>query len=196
MHDDHFLIVEAASSWADGYDYNHWLPWSPESTGKPEGHSFTYVGLNYFYFAIMKFLGVADPKILMLINRLLHGLFSILIIYFSIKITEKISNQKNAVTVGWILALLWMMPFLSVRNLVEITCIPFILWSVWLMLKNEKRRNFLFAGLMMGNGCIFQISGWRFALFGSSLFFSVEMGAVFIVLNWCFNCVWINTRIG
>jgi hypothetical protein len=24
MHDDHFLIVEAASSWADGFDYNHW----------------------------------------------------------------------------------------------------------------------------------------------------------------------------
>lgn len=183
MHDDHFLIVEAASSWADGYDYNHWLPWSPESTGKPEGHSFTYVGLNYFYFAIMKFLGVADPKILMLINRLLHGLFSILIVYFSIKITEKISNQKNAVTVGWILALLWMMPFLSVRNLVEITCIPFILWSVWLMLKNEKRRNFLFAGLMMGMAVSFRYQVGVFALGLAAVYFFQWKWAQFLLFS-------------
>ncbi|MBL7899477.1 MAG: hypothetical protein JNJ99_13140, partial [Crocinitomicaceae bacterium] len=38
MHDDHFLVIEASSSWVDGYDYNHWLPWSPESKGVPEGH--------------------------------------------------------------------------------------------------------------------------------------------------------------
>ena len=80
MHDDHFLIVEAASSWVDGYDYNNWLPWSPGNTGVPHGHSFTYVGLNYFYFYIMKFLGVSDPKILMLINRIIHALFSSAII--------------------------------------------------------------------------------------------------------------------
>lgn len=183
MHDDHFLIVEAASSWADGYDYNHWLPWSPESTGKPEGHSFTYVGLNYIYFAIMKFLGVADPKILMLINRLLHGLFSVLIVYFSIKITEKISNQKHAVTVGWILALLWMMPFLSVRNLVEITCIPFILWSVWLMLKNEDRRNFLFAGLMMGMAVSFRYQVGVFAVGVAAVYFFQWKWAQFLLFS-------------
>ena len=26
MHDDHFLVIEAAQSWVDGYDYNNWLP--------------------------------------------------------------------------------------------------------------------------------------------------------------------------
>ena len=36
MHDDHFLVIEASASWAHGYDYNHWLPWSPLSDGKPE----------------------------------------------------------------------------------------------------------------------------------------------------------------
>ena len=53
MHDDHFLIVEASASWVDGFDYNHWLPWSPENQGVPEGHSFTYVGLNFFFFALL-----------------------------------------------------------------------------------------------------------------------------------------------
>lgn len=183
MHDDHFLIVEAASSWADGYDYNHWLPWSPESTGKPEGHSFTYVGLNFFYFYYMKFLGVADPKILMLINRLLHALFSVLIVSFSIKITEKISNKRNAVTVGWMLALLWMIPFLSVRNLVEITCIPFILWSIWLMLKDEKKRSFLLAGIMMGLAVSFRYQVGVFAVGFAAVYFFQWKWARFLLFS-------------
>lgn len=142
MHDDHFLIIEASSSWSDGYDYNNWLPWSENSHGTPEGHSFTYVGLNYIYFVCMKALGVLDPKILMLINRLLHAVFSLLILHFSYKITQRLGTQKQAITVGWILAFLWVLPFLSVRNLVEITCIPFMLWGMWLTIKNPTARNF------------------------------------------------------
>ena len=34
MHDDHFLVVESSASWADGNDYNNWLSWSQEKTGK------------------------------------------------------------------------------------------------------------------------------------------------------------------
>ena len=33
MHDDHFLIIEASSSWVAGYDYNNWLPWTEGNTG-------------------------------------------------------------------------------------------------------------------------------------------------------------------
>ena len=28
MHDDHFLIIESSNSWANGTDYNNWLPWT------------------------------------------------------------------------------------------------------------------------------------------------------------------------
>lgn len=164
MHDDHFLIIEASSSWVDGYDYNHWLPWSPGSTGQPEGHSFTYVGINYIYFYLFKSFGISDPKILMLINRLFHALFSMLIVYFGIKITEKLSTKKNAVVVGWLLALLWIMPFLSVRNLVEFTTIPFIMWGIWLLLKNDWKWNFLFAGLLLGMAVSFRYQVGVFAL--------------------------------
>lgn len=162
MHDDHFLVIEASSSWVDDYDYNHWLPGSEGNKG-PEGHSFTYVGLNYIYFSVFKGIGISDPKILMLINRLLHAFFSLLVVYFGIRITEKLSNKKNAVTVGWFLALLWIIPFLSVRNLVEVTCIPFIMWSIWLMIKNTDMEhiknnfwNYLFAGLLMGMAVSFR----------------------------------------
>jgi hypothetical protein len=150
MHDDHFLVIEASASWAHGYDYNHWLPWSPLSDGKPEGHSFTYVGLNYFYFVLMKAIGIVDPKVLMLINRLVHAAFSLLIVHFGFKITQKLGSRELAVKVGWILALLWVLPFLSVRNLVEIVCIPFIMWGIWLVIKGDKYSRFLLAGLILG----------------------------------------------
>jgi hypothetical protein len=164
MHDDHFLIIEAASSWSDGYDYNNWLPWSAGNQGFPDGHSFTYVGLNYIYFVVFKFLGISDPKTLMLINRLFHAVFSLLIISYGIKITEYISNRKNAVVIGWLLALLWIMPFLSVRNLVEITAIPFLMAGVWVALQNKKKASLFYAGILIGMAVAFRYQVGIFAV--------------------------------
>ena len=171
MHDDHFLIVEASASWVDGFDYNNWLPWSPMSDGLPEGHSFTYVGLHYLYFALLKGIGIVDPKTLMLFSRLLQGAFSLLIVSYSIKITEKLGTKKNAIIVGWILALLWVLPFLSVRNLVEITCIPFMLWGIWLTLKNENSKRFLYAGLLLGMAVSFRYQVGVFAVGMAAVYF-------------------------
>lgn len=151
MHDDHFLTIETPSSWVHHVDEGGWLPWSKEFKGEPQGHSFTYVGLNFLFFKSCHFLGINDPKIIMIINRLLHAFLSILVVYFGVKITEKISNRKNAITVGWILALLWLMPFMSVRNLVEMVAIPFLMWGMWLLLQAEQRKQyFLYAGLFIG----------------------------------------------
>ena len=46
MLDDHFLIIEASQSWADGFDYNSWLPGSKDNIG-PSGHNFFYPGIHY-----------------------------------------------------------------------------------------------------------------------------------------------------
>jgi hypothetical protein len=164
MHDDHYLTIEASSSWVDGFDYNDWLPWTKGNKGMPEGHSFTYVGLNYIFFYLCDIVGIEDPKILMLFNRLAHAMLSMLVVYFGIKITEKISSRKNALTVGWILALLSIMPFLAVRNLVELTSIPFLLWGVWLLIKNDNKRNFLYAGLLIGLAISFRYQIAVFAI--------------------------------
>lgn len=164
MHDDHYLIIEASASWVDGYDYNRWLPWTKGSGGTPEGHSFTYVGLNYIYFSIMKFIGVVDPKILMLINRLIHALASMVVVLYGIKITEKLSNKETATKVGWILALLWIMPFISVRNLVEVAALPFLIYGVWSLIKNKKLVNFLVSGLFIGMAVSFRYQIGVFAL--------------------------------
>lgn len=150
MHDDHFLVIEAAGSWADGYDYNHWLPWTKGNLGAPEGHSFTYVGFNFVLISFFKMLGIADPKILMVLNRLVHALLSLLVIKYAYKITEKLSDKKTAVLASWLLALMWALPFLSVRNLVEVISMPFLIWSVWLSLRDNRNSTLLYSGILIG----------------------------------------------
>jgi hypothetical protein len=173
MHDDHFLIVEASASWADGFDYNYWLPWTEGNKGVPEGHSFTYVGLNYLFFAFMKWIGVMDPKTLMLLNRLIHACFSLVVVIYGMKITEKLSNQKNALVVGWILALLWILPFVSVRNLVEVAAIPFLMMGVWLLLNNKQFLPIFFAGLLVGMAVSFRYQIAVFAI-GLALYYLIK----------------------
>jgi hypothetical protein len=173
MHDDHFLIIEAASSWADGYDYNFWLPWTDGNKGIPEGHSFSYVGLNYFYFALMKWIGVMDPKILMLFNRAIHAALSLIVVAYGMKITEKLSSQKNAITVGWFLALLWLFPFVSVRNLVEVAAIPFLILGVWLLIDKKKYSYIFTAGLLIGLAVSFRYQIGIFAI-GLGLYYVIK----------------------
>jgi hypothetical protein len=75
---------------------------------------------------------------------------TLLIVKYAFKITEKFSNLETAKTVGWLLTLLWFMPMLSVRNLVEIVCIPPLLYGTWLIVSNDKKNvmQFLFAGFI------------------------------------------------
>ena len=183
MHDDHFLIIEAAASWADGFDYNNWLPWSKGNLGAPEGHSFTYVGLNYIYFVVMKWIGVADPKILMFFNRLILALASLVVCWFGMKITEKLSNKQLAVKVGWVLALLWIMPFVSVRNLVEVVALPFLVYGVWLIVKSEKASYFFYAGLAIGMAVSFRYQIGVFAIGIAAYFFFQWKFKLFIAFS-------------
>ncbi len=157
-HDDHFLVIEASQSWADGTDWDNWLPEgqlerNPDIEPIPSGHSLLYVGVHYILFSVMNFIGLNNPDIKIMIIRLLHALFSLLVISFSFKITKRISDERIAKQVGLILALLWFMPFFCVRNLVEFVCMPFLLWGLWLIVKENKKPKlsiFIWAGLLMG----------------------------------------------
>lgn len=148
MHDDHFLIIEAAQSWVDGYDYNYWLPGSNANT-TPTGHGMFYVGLNFFFLKALHIIGITDPQVLMYFERFAHALLSMITVYYGYKITEKLSNSYNAKVVGLILAAYWIFPFLSVRNLIEVVCIPFLILSVWQLIKNDEptTKQFILSGI-------------------------------------------------
>lgn len=155
MHDDHFLVIEAAQSWADGSDYNNWLPGS-KVNAQPTGHSMFYVGLHYFLFTFLNFIHLDNPQAKMFVVRLLHALLSMFVIYFGYKITEKLSNKTIAKNTALLLAVLWIMPWLSVRNLVEVVCIPFLITGIWMILNYESKKNevsyLILSGIVLGFG--------------------------------------------
>ncbi|MGZ3920150.1 MAG: hypothetical protein ACXVC7_07665, partial [Bacteroidia bacterium] len=79
-HDDHFLIIESSQSWADGYDYNNWLPADNDPTRVPQGHSLFYIGIHYYIFKFFKLIGLVNPQAKMFFIRLFHALWSLLVI--------------------------------------------------------------------------------------------------------------------
>lgn len=137
MHDDHFLVIETPWSWTKGYDYDRWLPKSLGEDPKPTGHNFFYAGINYLLFQAMDGIGIENPKTEMFILRLLLAFLSLLTVYYSYKITEKLTDEKMAKIVGIFNACLWFMPFFVVRNLVEVIAIPFLMAGVWLYIKED-----------------------------------------------------------
>ncbi len=151
MHDDHFIIVEQAHSWAVGQDYDNWLPWSEENKG-PSGHSFFYVGFMYLVFQLLEFLGVHSPQTQMCIVRLLHASFSLITVYYGYRIALNLSDAPIARLTGILLAAYWFMPWLSVRNLIEVVCIPFMVLGTWYLISGSPgwKWKALMAGFMFG----------------------------------------------
>jgi hypothetical protein len=153
MHDDHFLVIESSKSWADGYDYNNWLPKEGEAEQHPSGHSFFYAGLHYFLFLFLKYIGITVAQSQMYVVRFIHALLSLLVVYCGYEITFKLSGEKQAKVVGLLLAVFWFMPFLSVRNLVEVVCIVPMIAATWVVVKNQdddKLLTYVWAGILLG----------------------------------------------
>lgn len=152
-HDDHFLVIEAAGSWADGFDYNNWLPWNQGDSPRPSGHSFFYVGLHYLLFVGLKTIGLTEPKSMMVVVRLLHALWSLVVVRAGYRIALRLSNADIAWRTGLFLALFYFMPFLAVRNLVEVACIPLLMLGCWQLVRDHGApgsRRVLLAGIFIG----------------------------------------------
>lgn len=149
-HDDHFLIIESSQNWADGFD-NSWLPSKSDPGRLPQGHSFFYVGIHYYIFKFFAAIGVVDPQVKMFFVRLLHALWSLLIIKYGYKIAKQYGSEKAAWYVGVFLTFYWFMPFMSVRNLVEFVCVPPVLITIYILGKEKPNyKDFLLAGLWLG----------------------------------------------
>jgi hypothetical protein len=151
MMDDHFLAVESAQSWVDGYN-SSWLPGNPGISG-PTGHNFFYPGLHFLLFSFFKFIHLNDPQLKMFFVRLINASWSLITIYFGYKITERLSDKKSARMVGLLLALLWFMPWISVRDLVETSCVPLLVLAVWFIVSRDQPGQtsaYFLSGLFLG----------------------------------------------
>ena len=165
MHDDHFGPIEQPF-----IVMNYSTYWTDRTT--PHGHSIVYPSMHYALFEGLQTLGLRDPQTTMLIVRLLHALYSLLIVYYGYKIVEYLADRDTARKAGLLLALFWAFSFLSVRNLIEVVCIPPLMAGSYYALRAEDRsRNALFAGLCLGLAFIFRYQ---------TLIFSGTLGLVFL----------------
>ncbi len=175
MHDDHFLVVEAAASWADGADYNNWLPWNMTGEKQPHPANFAYVGTQYALFEALNAVGIDHPQSQMIVIRLVHALYSLFIVWFGFLIVRKISTERNAALAGLLLAVLAIMPNFSVRQLVEMTCIPPLLWATWVLVRRMEAprwQDYLIAGIGIGLATGFRFQCGVFGVgFGLALLF-------------------------
>ena len=194
MHDDHFLIIETSKSWLHGGDYNLWLPWSQNTDNPvPSGHSLFYPTLMYCFFWLLQLIGIESLNVQMYFVRLLHALWSLLIIYYGYKITEKYTNRTTANIAGWTLALYYFMPWLSVRNLVEVVAIPFLMAATWLYIKDEQPKwgRVLWVGALMGMAMsvryqvMFFIGGFGLALLIMKRWRDIIIFALGVMLSFC-----------
>lgn len=158
-HDDHFDVISIAQDWVDGIPV-----WLHEDS--PPLHSMLYAGIHYVLFYLLEKIGLAHPETKMLVIRLLHGFYSLLVVYFGYKITEVMSGKREARIVGLMLALMWFMPFMSVRNLVEMVCIPPYLAGFYLLVKTSdkpKSMAFFWAGALFAFAFVFRYHTVLFA---------------------------------
>jgi hypothetical protein len=146
MYDDHFLVVEVAQAWLDGIPM--WL-----DTEVPEKKSLVYPGFFYLLFGLLERMGMYDPEVKTLVGRVLHGLFSLLTVYYTYKIARRLGSTKAARLAGMCVAAFWFMPFMSVRFLVETAALPFVLAGTHYALKaqaDDRPGYWLAAGFLMG----------------------------------------------
>lgn len=151
--DDHFLVIEAAQSWVDGFDYNNWLPWNQGANPVPTGHMMLYPGIHYLLFKLCAWAGLADPAWKMVLVRVLHALWSLITVRIGYRIALRLSNAVVAWRCGLLLALFYFMPFLSVRNLVEMVSIPPVMLCGWWLVRtgeHPRPKAALVAGMFAG----------------------------------------------
>ncbi|MDC1068994.1 hypothetical protein OAQ99_07535 [Candidatus Kapabacteria bacterium] len=148
MHDDHFGPIE--QPYKIMTDPSIW-----DNRGNPHGHSIFYPSIHYHSFKVMNSIGINDPQDKMLIIRFFHAIYSLLVIWFGYHIALIFSKSKKvAFKVGLVLSLFWIMPFMSVRNLIEMVTIP-PLMAAFYFISKEKEKLF-FAGLCFGLAFVFR----------------------------------------
>ena len=96
MHDDHFLVIETGASWAEGEDYNNWLPEGQKRNGidspSPHQANLAYPGIVSVFFRACHFVGLVQPNKQMVLLRLLHGMFSLLVVVLGYRIAFRIGG--------------------------------------------------------------------------------------------------------
>ncbi|UCG61297.1 MAG: glycosyltransferase family 39 protein [Candidatus Zixiibacteriota bacterium] len=153
--DDHYVTVEIAYRWLNNglFGENGFITWGTE-----EHHEISrfplYNILLFLNMKVMSLLGCETLDEIMYGVRLAHAFFSLIAVAAVYKIVEIASGSKNwAVAAGMIVAAHFLMPFLSVRNMIEV--VGGTLWVTALLCVYKHRREdrpvwLIWAGILSG----------------------------------------------
>lgn len=145
--DDHFLVIQVVWDWLNG------IPtWFRDATPIPRGVVYQYA--IYALMWLLKSIGITDPSAVMVVNRLIHAMWSMTIIpliYFALKY---FTDQRAAWYGGLLASIYFLMPFFSVRNMIEVVCQPLVFAGIILIeveLKRQSRSSrMFFGGILLG----------------------------------------------
>lgn len=156
--DDHNQVIELAASWLRGE--NDYL-----AGDKQFYRSLLYPYLNYLQISACHALGVVHPDTVMLLNRLFHAAFSLWTISLTYRLGLKLSDRRTAFTAGLLVAAHAVMPYAAVRNLIEVVCMPLLLWGVLEVVTAKESgratmKPWIVAGLAFGLGFLIR---WQVA---------------------------------
>ena len=183
-HDDHFLVVEPAQGWVEGKDTNDWMVDNYEES--TSGRSLLYPGVHYVLFAALEAVGVGDPLSKMAVNRLVLALYSLLIVVYGYRLARLVAPPAPANFAGLLLASFWMLPQISVRNLVEVAPIPLMLLaSCWIVHYAQKTKPIRVLG---GVGILLGIC---FSLRYQTLFFAGGIGVAYLLNRQWKEMLWV-----
>lgn len=176
--DDHFLVIEPAQYWLDGTDGRSWLPWNQGTDHPaPTGHMMVYPGLHYLFFLLCRTLGLSDPAWKMVLVRLLHAAWSLIVVRVGYRIAKETAGERIAWRCGLFLALFCYMPFLSVKNLVEMVSAPLVMLSaLWLLRTQDVPQRTVKAVLLAG-----LFAGLAVNIRFQTIFFPAGAGLVLII---------------
>lgn len=121
FHDDHFEMAELVARWQEGYSFL----WTGTDV---HVFSLVYPGFLYLLFEACYAVGLNDPEQVMFVVRLIHALFSLAAVWYAYKLVLRITGEERPALVAAVcMAVFWIFPFMSVRNVREFVCIPFLL---------------------------------------------------------------------
>lgn len=153
-HDDHFETIEIAASW------QHEGIFLPDGTlrweGKPDIGVMRSAVYNLFLLGLMKMtaaIGVTHLDIQMYFIRFVHALLSLLPVVFGYRYLKEETDDRTALVGGLMLAGHFLMPYLSVRNLVEMVSADFLfpcLYYATRSMKQQSDSDAILAGVLGG----------------------------------------------
>ena len=131
--DDHFLVMEVAYNWL-----YHNVPLDSNSFVYNPFYPSLHIGILW----VLRLFSIENPQLQMVFIRLLHALYSILIVIIGARLSLKLAGRKAMLSTTFLLSYFWMFPYLSVRNMVEFVCIPPLMYAFFLGV-TVKKDNFL-----------------------------------------------------